>query len=296
MEIYLGKKLPVAAALLLVVGVIVWFHFDQRSEGLVDSVPVYDVERSVRFRFVLNNQTSKPLRDPAVWAYAPVDVTSSQRVRELDYTGMADEGTDEYGNRRLEFNIDYLPPRGTRTVSLKVRMKLASQPNRDTDTRQAGHYLQPESGIVSDDPEIARLSSKLRTDDPIETARAIHEWVAGNIEYSGYLRDARGALYALRERKGDCTEYAMLFTALARANGIPARVLGGYVVEGDAVLRARDYHNWAEFLIDGRWHIADPQKRVFMDQYENYVAFKIITDGDEGRFGSLTEGLNVRML
>ncbi len=68
--------------------------------------------------------------------------------------------------------------------------------------------------------------------------------MAGNIQYAGYTKDDRGALYALKKRKGDCTEYMYLLTALARANGVPTRGIGGYVYAKDAVLRPMDHTPW----------------------------------------------------
>ena len=47
--------------------------------------------------------------------------------------------------------------------------------------------------------------------------------------YVGYIKNDRGALYALKTKEGDCTEFMHLFVALCRANKIPARCIGGYV-------------------------------------------------------------------
>lgn len=43
-----------------------------------------------------------------------------------------------------------------------------------------------------------------------------------------------------------------LSMALARANGIPARGIAGYVYGGNAVLHPEDNHNWAEFYLDNK--------------------------------------------
>jgi hypothetical protein len=60
-------------------------------------------------------------------------------------------------------------------------------------------------------------------------------------------------LQDLIERKsGDCKSYALLFTALARAAGVPARELGGLLYMGDDV-KAFGGHAWNEVVIDGFW-------------------------------------------
>jgi transglutaminase-like putative cysteine protease len=63
-----------------------------------------------------------------------------------------------------------------------------------------------------------------------------------------------------------------LFLALARANGIPAQAVAGYVVPGNGVLHAADYHNWTLFYADGLWRISDPQRRVLAAGDTDYGA------------------------
>jgi transglutaminase-like putative cysteine protease len=80
-----------------------------------------------------------------------------------------------------------------------------------------------------------------------------------------------------------------LFSALSRANRIPSRNLAGFLVHENARLKPRDYHNWGEVLIDGRWRLVDPDKRVFMHPGSNYIAMRVLESASaniEGeRFG-----------
>jgi hypothetical protein len=60
-------------------------------------------------------------------------------------------------------------------------------------------------------------------------------------------------MHDLMERKcGDCKSYALLFTCLARANGLPSREVSGFVYIGDSV-KAFGGHAWNEVLLDGYW-------------------------------------------
>ncbi len=60
-------------------------------------------------------------------------------------------------------------------------------------------------------------------------------------------------LQDLIDRKsGDCKSYALLFAALARAAGLPARELGGLVYMGDDV-KAFGGHAWNEVVVNGHW-------------------------------------------
>ncbi len=71
-----------------------------------------------------------------------------------------------------------------------------------------------------------------------------------------YVPAFSNALEALQTGRGDCTEFSVLFVALARAAGIPARVAVGvaYWPPGEGF----GWHAWAEVFADGRWVSVDP--------------------------------------
>jgi hypothetical protein len=56
----------------------------------------------------------------------------------------------------------------------------------------------------------------------------------------------------LEHKKGDCKTYALLFTTLARAAGVPAREVSGLVYMGDDQ-KAFGGHAWNEVILDGVW-------------------------------------------
>jgi len=145
------------------------------------------------------------------------------------------------------------------------------------------------------------VAHQLSAGDAIETVNNISDWVSANISYSGYSGKERGAYYALKYKKGDCTEFADLFVALCRANNIAARRIGGYLSPEDAVLKAGDYHNWAEFYEDGIWKIADPQNKILRLNQADYIAIQIMRGSHDNpmgpyhRFRFKGEGLKVKM-
>ena len=61
----------------------------------------------------------------------------------------------------------------------------------------------------------------------------------------------------IEKKKGDCSEHAKLFTAMARALGIPCRTVGGLVYLGDAY-QAFGLHAWNEVVMEGVWVPVDP--------------------------------------
>lgn len=64
----------------------------------------------------------------------------------------------------------------------------------------------------------------------------------------------RSVYDTLRDRQGDCTEYADLTTTLARAVGLPARTVIGLAYRDDEFA----LHAWNEVVVDNVWRGVDP--------------------------------------
>jgi transglutaminase-like putative cysteine protease len=208
--------------------------------------------------------------------------------------------TDDDGNQVLHFTFENLAPYASRLISIKADLLVARRANPIAAGPQTAD-LNPETYIESDHPAIRRAAMQLQAADPVKTIDAVFDWVATQVRYSGYNARQRGALYALENKKGDCTEYMDLFVALCRANGIPARRIGGYICPENAVLKAQDYHNWGEFYGDGIWQTADPQNKVLMKNQADYIAMRIIRSSADNSLGAYDrfrvegEGLKARM-
>ena len=217
-------------------------------------------QRTVRFGFVVENTTGRVIDGARVGVFIPVKQAAGQDCCEAVASNYPTETIrDAQGNQALGFVFEYLPPHGTRKIDVSATLTITADPLPAPEP-DADRWLGAGPLIQADHPRIEQQARQLGGNNPLETARRIHDWISKHSEYSGYLRDARGALDALEQRRGDCTEYMYLFIALARANGIPARGMAGYLVERDAVIRADTFHNWAEFCADGAWRIADPQR------------------------------------
>lgn len=235
----------------------------------------YPLSRKIRYSFTLQNTTSQLKKNVDFWVYAPVERTSLQKVQSITANTDFNLQKDEIGNQILHFVFAEIPPYSSKIVTITAQLNLAEHPNR---MREGEHerYLLAEKYIHSDDSRIIDLAHKLATDGKSETARKLFHWVNTNIKYAGYIRDDRGSLYALKTRKGDCTEFMYLFVALARATGIAARGIGGYVKPENAVLKPEEFHNWAEIYLDGAWQVVDPQNGMFLKNQSDFIAMRII--------------------
>ena len=116
-------------------------------------------------------------------------------------------------------------------------------------------YLKSAEKIESDSPELIAKAKELANgkNSPDEIARALASWTADWLKDT--VEDGGGALASYKSRIGNCQTHARLYTALARADGIPTRFVSGLVyMEGKGFL----YHSWAESLLEGHWVAIDP--------------------------------------
>ena len=109
--------------------------------------------------------------------------------------------------------------------------------------------------IQSDHPDIKRTAQQIAagSTDPLVVAQRLNDWVYRELEKNITL-SLPSADQVLRAKQGDCNEHTVLFVALARASGLPARSAAGVVH-----LRGRFYyHAWPEVWLGTQWVAVDP--------------------------------------
>ncbi len=259
--------------------------------------PQYLIQKTIHYQFVLKNKTNKTVRNARFLTFAPVQVTSSQKCMDINASQPFTMKNDLLGNQVMSFSFEQFPPYGTKIISIDAMLSMAEGPNCSDENIEP--YLLSEPYVESDDESIIALCDTFDTKDPHRLPQELFDWVAQNIQYTGYRSDEIGAVKTLQTKKGDCTESARLFVALCRAKKIPARTMGGYVCDDNCNVSAVDYHNWAEFYLDGAWRVADPQKNMFINRQSHYVAMQVITQtsGTQGfrRYWVEGSGIEVKM-
>jgi transglutaminase-like putative cysteine protease len=293
-----GVGLAGAALCCVLVGI---FVFDRNTDNGTLSAPVeYVIAKQVQYSFTLQNKTNRVIPKAEFWTYAPVKQTATQLHARLDCNHPYQLIGDNSGNQVLHLTFENLTPYATRLITVRADLGLSNKSN-PLPQAPLPWDLKAEKRIESDHPAIRRLAAQLKTSDRFETVERIFNWVAQHLSYSGYTRENRGALYALKYKKGDCTEYMSLFVALCRASGISARGIGGYICPESTKLKPAAYHNWAEFHHNGSWQIADPQNKVLMQNQADYIAMRIIRASEDNPMGSFNrfhvkgQGLKVKM-
>lgn len=226
--------------------------------------------KQLRFSFAVKNTSNLELYNQSLWIYMPAN-SNQQHLKNLKSSVDYDLVADELNQNCMKFEFSSIAPLSTKLISVTAQVSKLSESK--IDAIEPAAWKLSERLLESDDLQIKLLAQQLKQGDDASTCFAIYKWVSENIRYSTYHADDLGALYALRQLKGDCTEYACLAVALARANGIPARMVGGYVSDKDAVVKAKDYHHWSEVYFDRQWRILDAQKKSWLDMNADYVAF-----------------------
>ncbi len=136
-----------------------------------------------------------------------------------------------------------------RTGSL-VQISSESKAQGPTDAQ-----LKPADKIEADAPEIMAQAKALATGvkSQKDLARVLASWTANWLKDT--IDDGGSAVESFKSKRGNCQTHARLYTALARAAGIPTRFVSGLVyLDGKGFL----YHSWAESFIEGRWVSVDP--------------------------------------
>jgi transglutaminase-like putative cysteine protease len=120
--------------------------------------------------------------------------------------------------------------------------------------------LEPDANVVID-AEIQKLAAEITKGEknPVAAARLIYDWELANVEY--WVKDPANkkaspvgsTRYCLEKKTGNCTDFHSLWTSLARASGIPTRMVYGSFLKADLDGKDKDqsYHCWPEFFAPG---------------------------------------------
>jgi hypothetical protein len=117
-------------------------------------------------------------------------------------------------------------------------------------------YLVSSLTVPHADPVIRELAERIAAGErrASDNVGRILAWLDQHIRK--HPADSFSALDVLETRRAECQGHSYLYAALARALGIPTRVLNGLVYsEGHEAFL---FHTWTESWIDGAWRAIDP--------------------------------------
>jgi len=187
----------------------------------------------------------------ALAARVPLPTRSDAMYRAV-LTGADLSGLDLTGGRQ-ERAGDTLIVRRETAAALAAAYRL---PARDSGVAS---WLAAQPLIQSADPRMRTAAHEILGDeaDPGRAAERLTHWVAARVRREATL-GLPNAVRVLTEKRGDCNELTVLYVALARAAGLPARPVAGLLEVGGRFY----YHAWPEVYL-GQWVAVDPLLNQF---------------------------------
>lgn len=120
---------------------------------------------------------------------------------------------------------------------------------------ELSQFLKSSVYIQADHPEIRSKADEILDGETNswQAAARLCRWVHENVSDKNLQTGFGSSIQTLDSLEGDCTEHTVLFIALARSVGIPARICAGIVFQRDAFY----YHFWPE-VYAGEWIAMEP--------------------------------------
>lgn len=231
---------------------------DLRGQG-VSALYGFQQVYSLKFTYFLHNTDSQPvLLQVALPPDTPYQRMSYQRLEPKPQNIEIDED----GNWIATF---YLGGNTAQTVEAEALAALSLEPSAFV------HSPGPQSFSTQAQPYWETGNASIRElAQQYTTPKEIYDFVVDHLQYATpqTIQDIKrvGAAQALETPTlAACQEFSDLFVALARANGIPARVITGYAHTQNSALRPLSLgndilHAWPEYWDEeaGRWKAVDP--------------------------------------
>lgn len=156
---------------------------------------------------------------------------------------------DAYLAENRPFTAEYSYTQTVRCADLWTPMKPAIlYPHAPAPT---GEDLAPCPPHIVFTPYLTALAEEItkESDTPLDKARSVYLWITGHVRYAyqrPYRMIAGGAEHTATGLKGDCGLQSLLFIALLRILGIPARWESGLYAGPNHV----GCHDWAQFYTE----------------------------------------------
>jgi hypothetical protein len=193
------------------------------------------------------------IRQTAIASNVPLQTDDLQQLK-VRLGGLDFEDFDLSGGRQSVVG-------DTLVVVRETDEELTHDPERFTAERmqELSEWIGPEPLVQTRDPRIQAQARQIterflsgRRRNYVRAAEALNEWVNENLDKQITV-SVPSAVEVLETRRGDCNEHTVLYVALARSVGIPARTAAGLVYSDGSFF----YHAWPEIYLNG-WVAVDP--------------------------------------
>jgi hypothetical protein len=181
---------------------------------------------------------------------------------------------DNISAEDLDLDDDFQHVRAEEPIIIEsYRAQIHELPDISLPIAEHTEFLEPSVYIQCRNEEIIKTAYDFVGDEK-DAKRAAENLVHGVYSFikKNPTASLPSALDVLRTREGDCNEHSILFTALARAVGIPTKIYVGLVnLDGSAYF----YHAWCAVWL-GKWVPVDPT----FDQFPADVGHLKLKEGE----------------
>jgi transglutaminase-like putative cysteine protease len=153
------------------------------------------------------------------------------------------------------------------------------------DPRVSAKQRRPSFLVDFEEPAVRDFAARMRRKlgkkaSRGELARVVDEEISTKTRARGFDMASTVA----RRHEGDCTEHAVLLAALARARGLPARVVMGVAIVVGTDEVAAFGHAWTEIYEGTKWHRADATRihKRMREQGKRVRYLPVLMITDEG--------------
>lgn len=212
--------------------------------------------------------------------------------------------TDGYGNRVHYFNL--VKPHTRLSVTSRSTVETGLAPDADAGEDLVLDFLRFRSPVMDTEGvrEIARAHAVTNPESAESVEPALEELtlaISRDFQYDRAVTNVYSTVDEVLElRAGVCQDFAHLFIAVARAMGVPARYVSGYIHFADASGATTASHAWAEAWVPGKGWIGYDATRPVRTG-EHHVRLAVGRDyGDAAPtrgiyVGSANSSMNVRV-
>lgn len=249
--------------------------------------PMKDLMPVVTYQVEIAMEVEGNGKDINVRTFLPRSDSRQRIIKEVNTSGSftMDQQIDEL-NRKISWsseavtdrqNIRYLYQVETRQLQYSIPSELEIP---DSYSPEFLSYLNEAEGIQVNDPLIVEELADLFPQKELYLKAAlikIHRHLQDNYEnrnFSGFT----DALTALKLKEASCNGKGRLFVAMARSMNIPARLVGGFIMQSGT---KRTSHQWVEVYVNGFWVPFDTINDHFAEIPANFLSLYY---GDESLF------------
>ena len=156
---------------------------------------------------------------------------------------------------KLDFNnADHKVFRNTLPLALSTQIR---DHEKNSSSEQPRLPTNQTTTFLTRHPKILRILEEFQHQESnIDNVSALIAFIHELVDYED-IPDSQGVLETLDSGRGDCTEFADLFTTLARSIGIPTQTVFGIVYEAGELPKMA-FHAWNEIEINENIIEIDP--------------------------------------